>query len=119
MKAVLLPIAFATCLLVAPTRAWAQSGSIEAIGTDASGAVLPGVTVDAASPALIGQSRSAVAHGEGRYRIIELRPGSYSLTFTLTGFQVTKRENIVLTTGFTASVNATLQIGAVGETITV
>ena len=99
--------------------AFAQSGSIEGTIADQSGAVLPGVAVEAASPALIEQSRGTVTDGQGRYRLIDLRPGSYTLTFTLQGFQVTKRENIVLTTGFTATVNATLQIGAVGETVTV
>ena len=110
----------ALCVCVfASSSAFAQSGSIEGTVTDQSAAVLPGVAVEAASPALIEQSRTAVTDGQGRYRLIDLRPGSYNLTFTLQGFQVMKRENIVLTTGFTATVNATLQIGAVGETVTV
>jgi hypothetical protein len=105
--------------LCASSAVWAQSGAIEGTVTDPSGAVLPGVTVEAASPALIEQSRTVITDGQGLYKIIDLRPGTYTLTFTLASFQVTKRENIVLTTGFTANVNATLQLGAVGETVTV
>src|SRR3977135_1770706 len=111
-------LAFASVwLLVATTAAWAQS--IEGTVTDSSGAVIPGVTVEAASPALIEQSRTAVTDGAGLYNIIELRPGAYSVTFTIPGFQVVKRGNIVLTTGFTATVNATLPPGSVQESITV
>src|SRR5579862_4434135 len=106
------------CLCAAAT-ARAQSGSIQGTVSDPSGAVLPGVTVEASSAALIEQSRSTVSDGEGRYTLIELRPGSYTLSFMLAGFQVLKRENIVLTTGFTASVNVTLQLGTLGETVTV
>src|SRR6476469_1863643 len=95
-------VALMGTLVFASTLAFGQSGSIEGIVTDQSGAVLPGVAVEATSPALIEQARAAVTDGQGRYRIIDLRPGSYTLTFTLQGFQVTKRENIVLTTGFTA-----------------
>jgi hypothetical protein len=108
----------AACLCVA-TMARAQSGSIQGTVSDPSGAVLPGVLVEASSAALIEQSRTAVTDGEGRYTLLELRPGSYTLSFTLAGFQVLKRENIVLTTGFTASINVTLQLGALGETVTV
>ncbi|MEP7310390.1 MAG: carboxypeptidase regulatory-like domain-containing protein [Acidobacteriota bacterium] len=105
--------------LGAATAAQAQSGSIQGTVSDPSGAVLPGVTVEASSSALIEQSRSTVTDGEGRYTFLELRPGSYLLSFTLSGFQVLKRDNIVLTTGFTAGVNVTLQLGALGETVTV
>ena len=105
--------------LCASATVWAQSGSIEGTVTDPSTAVLPGVTVEAASPALIEQARTVVTDGRGLYKIIELRPGTYTLTFALAGFQVLKRENIVLTTGFTATINTTLQLGSLGETITV
>jgi len=118
MKAARIVAVTAACVLTS-VLAFAQSGSIEGTVIDASGAVLPGVTVEASSPALIEQSRTTSTDGEGRYKIIELRPGAYTLSFTLAGFQVTRRENIVLTTGFTATVNTTLQIGAVGETVTV
>jgi hypothetical protein len=101
------------------TLGWAQSGAITGVVTDASGGVLPGVTVEASSPALIEQTRTGTTDGAGVYRIIELRPGTYTVTFTLAGFQVIKRENITLTTGFTASVNASLPLGSVNESVTV
>ena len=81
--------------------------------------VLPGVTVEAASPALIEKVRTAVTDGQGVYRIVDLRPGSYAVTFTLTGFTGVRREGVELTTGFTATVNAELSVGNVQETITV
>ncbi|MBM3820889.1 MAG: TonB-dependent receptor [Acidimicrobiia bacterium] len=108
--------------LVAPAIAGAQdaaSGSIVGVVRDADGAVLPGVTIEAASPALIEKVRTVVTDGEGRYRIIDLRPGVYSVTFTLTGFRTLRREGIELTTGFAATVNADLAVGAFEETITV
>jgi hypothetical protein len=81
--------------------------------------VLPGVTVDAASPALIEKSRTAVTDGQGRFSITDLVPGLYTVTFTLTGFSVVRREGISLTSGFTAAVNADLAVGSLEETITV
>jgi hypothetical protein len=110
------------CLLLLPVAAWGQTtqaGSIAGVVRDTSGAVLPGVTVEAASPALIEKVRSVVTDGEGLYRIIDLRPGTYTVTFTLSGFSVFRREGIELTTGFTATVNAELKVGALEETITV
>ena len=104
--------------LLPSTAAWAQSGAITGTVTDASGAVLPGVAVEAASPALIERSRTAVTDGSGTYRIIELRPGAYTVTFMLPSFQVVRRENIQLTTGFTATVNADLTVGNLAETVT-
>jgi len=80
---------------------------------------LPGVTVEASSPALIEKVRSAVTDGEGRYNITELRPGTYTVVFSLPGFNSLKREGIVLTTGFTATVNADMPVGALEETVTV
>src|SRR6185503_12618752 len=84
-----------------------------------SGAVLPGVTVEAASPALIEKVRTVVTDTEGRYRITGLRPGLYTVTFTLTGFRTVRREGLELTTGFVATVNGDMSVGAVEETITV
>src|SRR5207249_5633863 len=74
---------------------------------------------EAASPALIERVRSAVTDGSGQYKIIQLRPGTYTVTFTLPGFSVVKRDNVELTSDFTATINADLKVGAVAETITV
>jgi hypothetical protein len=105
--------------LLVSTAASAQSGAIEGRVVDSSAAVVPGVTVEAASPALIERSRTATTDGSGVYKIIDLRPGIYTVTFTLAGFQVVKRESIELTTGFTATVNATLTLGSLTESVTV
>jgi len=106
------------CLVLLPTLAFAQA-SITGVVKDTSGAVLPGVTVEVASPALIEKTRNAVSDGTGQYRIVDLRPGTYSVTFTLTGFSTVKRDGIELTGSFVASINADMKVGAVEETITV
>jgi hypothetical protein len=95
------------------------SGAIAGVVRDTSGAVLPGVTVEAASPALIENVRTVVTDIEGNYRIIDLRPGTYSVTFTLPGFSTVQRTGVELTTGFTGNVSAELVVGEVTETITV
>ena len=103
-----------------PAYAGAQAaGGIAGVVRDPSGAVLPGVTVEASSPALIEKVRAVVTDSEGQYKILGLRPGLYTVTFTLTGFNVLKREGIELSAGFTAAVNAELQVGGVEESITV
>jgi hypothetical protein len=110
------------CLLAAPAAAAAQvtgAASITGIVRDASGGVLPGVTIEASSPVLIEKSRSTVSDAQGQYRIIELRSGVYSVTFTLPGFSVFRRENVELTPNFTATINAELKLGGLEETITV
>jgi hypothetical protein len=101
-----------------PSLLYAQA-SITGTARDSSGAVVPGVTVEASSPALIEKVRSAVTDGSGQYRIVDLRPGTYVVTFTLTGFAPVKREGIELTGSFVATVNADLQVGSLTETITV
>src|ERR1700704_2670333 len=101
-----------------PATAYAQA-SIAGIVKDTSGAVLPGVTVEAASPALIEKVRSVVSDGTGQYQIVNLVPGSYTVTFTLPGFNTVKREGIALSGSFTAKVDADLRVGALEETITV
>ena len=107
------------CVVLAGS-AWAQQASgIAGLVTDETGGVLPGVTVEASSPALIEQVRTAVTDGQGRFNIVQLRPGTYVVTFTLPGFSVVRREGVELTTGFTATVNVNLQVGALEETITV
>ena len=93
--------------------------SISGLVQDASGAVLPGVTVEASSPALIEKVRTVVTDGAGRYSIVDLRPGTYTVTFTLTGFSTVKRDGIVLSGTFDAPVNADLRVGSLEETITV
>lgn len=104
--------------LLVPAATFAQS-TMAGVVRDSSGGVLPGVTVEAASPALIEKIRTAVTDGQGQYRIVDLRPGTYSVTFTLLGFSTFKREGIVLPAAFTATVNAELAVGALEETITV
>ena len=84
------------CLTLLPASVYAQA-SITGVVKDTSGAVLPGVTVEASSPALIEKVRTAVSDGNGQYRIVDLRAGVYTVTFTLTGFSAVKREDIELT----------------------
>src|SRR5512132_692284 len=117
--AALLAVGF---LLSVPTLSRAQdasSGTIAGVVRDEGGAVLPGVTVEAASPALIERTRTVITDGEGRYRIVDLRPGTYSVTFTLQGFRTVRREGVEMSTGFTATVNVDLGVGQLTETITV
>lgn len=110
---------FVTCLVLASAPALAQESAIAGVVRDSSGAVLPGVTVDASSPALIEKSRVAVTDGAGQYRIIALVPGTYTVTFSLEGFSKVAREGIELRAETTLSVNADLRVGALTETITV
>src|SRR5437660_8022298 len=105
-------------IVLLPALAYAQS-TITGTVKDVSGAILPGVTVEASSPVLIEKVRTAVTDGTGQYRIVDLRPGTYAVTFTLTGFNALKREGIELSGSFTASVDADLRVGAIAETVTV
>src|SRR6185503_7315518 len=107
-----------TCL---STEAFAQAigSTITGVVRDTSGAVLPGVTVEAASPALIEKVRSTVTDAEGLYRLVDLRPGDYTVTFTLPGFNTFVRDGMTLPANFTATVNAEMSVGALQETITV
>src|SRR4051812_4748982 len=106
------------CVLVIPAAAYAQA-SIAGTVKDTSGAVLPGATVEAASPVLIEKSRSVVTDGSGQFRIVDLRPGLYTVTFSLAGFNTVKREGVELTGTFTAAINADMRVGSLQETITV
>ena len=108
-----------TSFLLPITASAQQRASIVGVVQDATGAIMPGVTVEASSPALIEQVRSAVTDGAGRYAIIDLRPGIYTVTFTLPGFRSVKREGIVLEGAFAAQVNGSLAVGSVEETVTV
>ena len=105
-------------IVILPSVTHAQ-GSIAGIVKDASGAVLPGVTAEASSPALIEKTRAVVTDSTGQYKIVDLRPGTYTVTFTLPGFSTVKREGLELSGAFTATVNADLRVGTVEETITV
>jgi hypothetical protein len=119
-----LPCSSALALLVAlaPLEAWAQGSSgasVVGVVRDTSGAVLPGVSVEASSPALIEKVRTTITNGQGQFRIVELRPGTYTVSFTLPGFNVLRREGIELSPNFTATLNVELTLGAVSETISV
>ena len=104
-------------LALLPASAYAQS--IAGVVKDASGGVLPGVTVEASSPVLIEKTRSAVTDSTGQYRIADLLPGTYSVSFTLSGFATLKRDGVdVIGTG-TTTISENLRVGNVSETITV
>src|SRR5438105_4743754 len=106
-------------LMLVPAGAAAQTGAIAGVVRDTTGAVLPGVTIEATSPALIERVRAVTTDSAGQYRIVDLRPGVYAVTFSLTGFSAIKREGIELTAGFTANVSVELRVGSVQETVTV
>ena len=108
-----------TCLCAVPEAGAQQASGIAGVVRDASSGVLPGVTVEASSPALIEKVRTVVTDGEGRYNIVGLPPGIYAVTFTLPGFSTQRRDGIELTSGFTATINSDLQVGSLDETITV
>ncbi len=98
-------------LLWAPGVTWAQS-TIAGLVTDDSGGVLPGVSVEASSPALIERVRSVVTDGSGRYSIVDLRPGVYTVSFTLTGFNSVKRGTVEVASNVNVPINAVMAIGA-------
>jgi carboxypeptidase family protein len=105
-------------LLLSPAAAFAQS-AIAGTVKDSSGAVMPGVTVEAASDVLIERLRSVVTDAQGNYKIVDLRPGAYTLTFSLEGFSTVKREGIELPSNFTMTINGELTVGAIQEALTV
>jgi len=109
----------ATMLVLVPAAARAQNASIAGVVKDTSGAVLPGVTVEVASPVLIEKTRSGVTDGAGQYKIIQLLPGTYTVTFTLQGFSTYKRDGIEVEGSQTISVNGEMKVGQVSETVTV
>ncbi|HET6958306.1 MAG TPA: carboxypeptidase regulatory-like domain-containing protein [Vicinamibacterales bacterium] len=104
--------------LALPATARAQS-AFAGVVKDATGAVLPGVTVEASSPALIEKVRSVTTDANGLYRIENLRPGTYTITFNLPGFSAVKRDGVELPSNFTSTINADLKVGAMEETVTV
>src|SRR4026208_2068761 len=117
-KLILATLVACACVVWLPAVASAPSACTGG-GKDASGAVLPGVTVEASSDVLIEKTRTVTTDGQGAYRIVDLRPGVYTVTFTLPGFQTFKREGIELTGTFTATIDAEMNVGAQEETITV
>ena len=106
------------CALAAPATALAQ-GAFAGVVKDASGAVLPGVTVEARSPALIEGTRSVVTDGNGQYQVVDLRPGTYALTFTLAGFSNVRRDGLVLAGSRIVTIDAQMAVGGLQETVTV
>jgi hypothetical protein len=119
MRRLLFPLFLALSCVVWPVVAAAQTSTIAGTVRDASGGVLPGVTVEVASPALIEKVRTVITDSQGRYSVVSLRPGLYRVTFTLPGFGTVVREGIELTSDFTANVNADLKVGTLEESITV
>lgn len=111
------PLVAVVCLAL-PAVASAQS-VIAGVVKDTSGAVLPGVTVEATSPILIEKTRTSFTDSQGQYKIIDLRPGTYSVTFALPGFTTVKRDGVELSANFTASVNVELMVSGLEETVTV
>src|SRR5258707_4397652 len=106
------------CICLLPTTAHAQS-AIAGTVKDTSGAVLPGVQVEAASAVLIEKTRAVVTDSQGEYKIVDLRPGAYMVTFSLQGFTTFKREGLELPSNFTATINAEMKVGALEESVTV
>jgi hypothetical protein len=111
-------VVLVACVVLLPSAVYAQA-SIAGVVRDASGGVLPGVTVEASSPALIEKVRTVVTDGSGQYRIVDLRPGAYGVTFTLPGFATVKRDGVELSGSLTATINADMRVGGLEETITV
>ncbi len=109
----------ATCLHLLVFQPAHAQGTISGIARDTTGAVLPGVAVEASSPVLIEKSRAALTDGEGRYAIVNLRPGTYVVQFTLPGFSTLRREGIELSSDFNLTLNAELSVGSRDESVIV
>jgi hypothetical protein len=101
-----------------PTLAQAQT-TLAGVVRDASGGVLPGVTVEATSPALIERVRSAVTDGSGQYRITDLSPGAYAVNYTLPGFARVVREGLTLSGSGAVTIDIEMRVGGLEETLTV
>jgi hypothetical protein len=118
MRALATLLAVIAAVVFLSTPAFAQP-AVAGIVRDSSGAILPGVSVEASSPVLIEKSRTVVTDGTGQYRIVDLIPGTYSVTFALSGFATIRREGIELTGAGVTTINADMRVGAVTETVTV
>ena len=113
------PLLFVVAAIVMMLPIPAAAQSVAGVVRDASGAVLPGVSIEAASPALIEKVRTVVSDGAGQYRLENLTPGIYKITYTLPGFTTFERDRVEITTGVTITINADMRLGGVQETITV
>src|SRR5215468_7859278 len=109
---------FAVGVVLLPASAFAQA-TLAGVAKDASGAVLPGVTVEASSAALIEKTRTAVTDGTGQYQIVDLRPGTYTITFSLAGFASAKREGVEVSGAGVITINADMKVGNLTDTINV
>src|SRR5882724_8366073 len=119
MRRVVLSVAvLCAAVFLIPKTSYAQA-AIAGVVRDASGAVMPGVLVEASSPALIEKTRSVTTDSNGQYKIVDLRPGTYEVAFTLAGFKTVRRGNVILEGDFTPTINAELQVGALTEVLTV
>jgi hypothetical protein len=118
IRRVTFPLAAVTALLLSPALVHAQS-AISGVVRDTSGGVLPGVTVEASSPVLIEKSRTVFTDGQGQFAIVDLRPGVYTVTFTLPGFNTFVRQGLELPADFTATIQAEMRVGALEESVTV
>ena len=119
MRGVLRTLALVALVLLVPAALYAQQATITGTVKDASGAVLPGVSVEAASSVLTEKVRSVVTDGTGQYRIVSLPPGTYTVTVALPGFNTVKREGIALSGTLTATIDVDLRVGSLEETVTV
>ncbi|HEY6613260.1 MAG TPA: carboxypeptidase-like regulatory domain-containing protein, partial [Vicinamibacterales bacterium] len=118
MRGIVRALAAFMLFVLAPSVVYAQA-TLAGIARDTSGAVLPGVTVEAASPVLIEKVRAATTDETGRYSIPDLRPGDYTVTFSLTGFRTSVRSGVALSGTAVVTINGDLAVGGVQETITV
>jgi hypothetical protein len=118
MPRVMKVVAAIAGILLLPSLSFAQA-TIAGVIRDASAGVLPGVSVEITSPVLIEKSRTVISDGTGQYRVTDLPPGSYVLTFSLPGFTTVKREGLAVSGSGVITANADLRVGAVAETVTV
>src|SRR6188768_942645 len=118
-RSVLVLVFAALVLVLTPRWALAQTGSISGVVRDSSGAVLPGVTVEVSSPQMIEKVRATVTDENGRYQIVRLPVGKYTVSFKLEKFATVERSNVDLTSDFTAPVNVEMKLGATSEVVTV
>src|SRR4249920_1786711 len=115
-RVVLCMTVLCAAVILVPRTGHAQDrAAIAGVVKDTSGAVMPGVLVEASSPALIEKTRSVVTDSSGQYKIVDLGPGTYEVSFTLTGFKTVRRGNLILEGNLTPTVNAELQVGSLTE----